>query len=225
MNVLWIMLVAGALMGLESTYMRIFGMRKIQYERYFTKRELYCGDEVEMVEVIANQKLTPVPWLRIESRMSAWLRFGQQENLDIREDLYHRSIFFLRSFRRIRRRHRVTCMRRGYYNMNSVTMSAGDILGLWNQTRHIGLDAALIVYPRLMNPDELPIPSRRWQGDCGGPTMDPARSLSHKRHPEYRSGDALRDVHWGATAGPESFRSRPGILPPRPGSCCSLTCS
>lgn len=200
MNVLWIMLVAGLLMGLESIYMRVFGMRKIQYERYFTKRELYCGDEVEMVEVIANRKLTPVPWLRIESRMSASLRFGQQENLDIREDLYHRSIFFLRSFRRIRRRHRVTCVRRGYYNMDSATMSAGDMLGLWSQSRHIGLNAELIVYPRLMNPDELPIPSRRWQGDVVVRRWILPDPYLINGIREYRPGDTLRDVHWGATA-------------------------
>lgn len=200
MNVLWIILVAGALMVLEMIYMRIFALRKIQYERFFTKRELYCGDEVEMVEVIANRKLTPVPWLRMESRMSPSLRFGQQENLDIREDLYHRSIFFLRSFRRIRRRHRVTCVRRGYFNMDSVTMSAGDLLGLWNQTRQISLNAELIVYPQLLSDDDLPIPSRKWQGDVVVRRWILPDPYLLNGIREYRHGDTLRDVHWGATA-------------------------
>jgi uncharacterized protein (DUF58 family) len=200
MNVLWVMMVAGVLMLIEMAYMHIFALRRIRYERFFTKRELYCGEEVEMVEIIANHKLTPVPWLRMESRMSASLRFGAQENLDIREDLYHRSVFFLRSHRRIRRRHRVTCTRRGYFNMDSVTMTAGDLLGLWSQSRQLDLSAELVVYPRLMNPDELPIPSRKWQGDVivrRWILPDPYLINGIR---EYRHGDTLRDVHWGATA-------------------------
>lgn len=200
MNIVWIVLVCLALVMLEVLYLRIVGLRRVSYTRYFTRRTLYCGEQVEMVEEIVNGKLSPVPWLRVESRMSASLRFGRQENLSIQGDMYHRSIFFLRGYRKVRRRHQVTCTRRGYYNMNSVTLSVGDLLGIWNQSKHLSMDAELIVYPRLLSLNELPIPSRRWQGDVVVRRWILPDYFLINGIRDYRPGDALRDVHWRATA-------------------------
>ena len=75
MNLFWLMLVLLALGCIQSFVFRRFGFKGVKYTREFSKRSVYEGEDVEMVEVIVNRKLLPVPWLRIESRISPDLHF------------------------------------------------------------------------------------------------------------------------------------------------------
>ena len=81
-----------------------------------------------MIETIVNDRLAVIPWLRIESRISPYLRFGRQDNLEVRGEMYHRSLFTVMPYQKIVRHHRVTFLRRGIYNVGTAALTAGDIL-------------------------------------------------------------------------------------------------
>ena len=107
MSVEWFIFVAVLITILQSYIFTKYGLRKIRYARYFNVPAVVEGQEVEMVEVISNEKLLPVPWLRVESKISANLEFQRQFNLDIQHQQFHKSLFSLTSYMRITRRHRV----------------------------------------------------------------------------------------------------------------------
>ncbi|MDD3243906.1 MAG: DUF58 domain-containing protein, partial [Eubacteriales bacterium] len=165
MNIVWIMAVAVVLAAAQVLVYRLWGMKNITYRRYFTKTAVYQGEKLQMVEVLGNMKLLPMPWIRLETRMSPNLRFGRQADLDINEDLYHHSVFAMGPYQRITRTHEVTCLKRGAYRMESVSLSCGDVFGFANtsQTRPLGLE--VLVYPPIGDFEMLRVPSRRWQGD------------------------------------------------------------
>ena len=203
MSVLWILVVAGALMLLQSVLFSLTNLRKLNYTRRFSRPSAYEGETVELIEVIRNAKPFPVPWLRVESRISPFLRFGRADEGEEREisaRQYHRSVFFLGPMSQVTRRHEVTCLKRGHYEVGSVALTAGDLVGLSQKSRQMALTCELDVYPRLLSEEELATPSTRWQGDLPVRRWilpDPFLTAGIR---DYRAGDPMRDIHWRATA-------------------------
>ncbi len=203
-NVVWIVVVSAVLAALQGILFSLFNLRKLTYKRYFSRRYVHEGEKLELVEVIRNVKLLPVPWLRAESRISPFLQFGSaaiNEEREISANRYHRSVFFMGPFSQITRRHHVTCLKRGHYDAGSVALTAGDLFGLSLKTRQLNIaDCALDVYPRLLSEDELGTPSTRWQGELTVKRWimpDPFLTSGVR---DYRSGDPQRDIHWRASA-------------------------
>jgi len=197
----WILILALLVLGwLKGWILKKFALKGLKFSRHFTGAAVYEGQTGELVEVLRNDRPLFLPWLRAESRISPHVRFGKQENLSVQVEMYHKSVFTLRPYQQITRRHRVHFLRRGAYDVGNVTLTAGDILGLG--TNHIELHekAEMLVYPRLLDAEQLPLPVSRLQGD-----------LIVRRHMitdpfyingirPYQAGDAPRDVHWPATA-------------------------
>lgn len=203
MQLPWLIISAVLLIGLVAAVYRRRALKGIRYERYFSKRAAFEGDEVEMIEVIANAKLLPLPWLRLESSIPAGLAFGKQSNLAIHAgEIYqnHSSLFHLRPYRQITRRHKVGCARRGLYRLESATMTTGDPLGLNSEVKRFPLDLELLVYPRAVPLEELPLPNHSWLGEVTVRRWiveDPFLTAGIRA---YRPGDPLSQINWKATA-------------------------
>ena len=203
MFVVWILISVGIAVLAQGMLLLLFGMKGISYDRKFSQRSVYEGERVEMVEVIRNRKILPVPWIRVESRLSPFLRFGrgaQGEEREISADQYHKSVFYLGSFSQITRHHEVTCLKRGHYEAGSVALTAGDLMAVWKKSRQMKLDCALDVYPRFLSEDELDTPSTRWQGELTVKRWIMPDPFLVSGIRDYQEGDPLRDVHWRASA-------------------------
>ncbi|PZD97062.1 DUF58 domain-containing protein [Paenibacillus sambharensis] len=199
----YLLLAAAALFLLQSLIFRRFSLRAIQYERSLSASACFVGDEIELIERLSNEKWLPVPWLRVESQFKSGLHFRSLANLDVsRGDIYqnHKSLFSLSPNMRITRRHSVTCLKRGLYRLESVSISAGDLFGLYPVTEQRAFDIRLIVYPDPMPLDELPVSSSSWQGDIAVKrwVVDDPFAVAGTR--EYRAGDSPKSINWSATA-------------------------
>lgn len=203
MQLTWLLINTAVLLGLISFLYKRAALKHVEYERHFSTKAAFQGEEVEMVERIVNRKLLPLPWVRLESMMAQGLVFGAQSNLDIRSGerfQNHISLFSLLPYRQIVRRHKVLCAKRGFYRFDSATMTAGDPVGLNQPTMRFPLSLTLTVYPEVIPYEELPLPSHSWLGDLAVRRWiveDPFLTAGTR---EYRSGDTLRLVNWKATA-------------------------
>lgn len=200
MTVFWLICTVVILVLVQVVYYSRCGLKNIRYDRYFSRERIFSGDSVELVEELVNDKLVPVPWARVESRVSPYLRFGSQKDLDVSMDRFHKSVFFLGSYKKITRRHQVTATHRGYYDCTLSSLTVGDLFGMVSKTKDMAVNARLFVYPELTPPDALPSEALEWQGDVSVRRwIDPDPILVCGIR-EYLPGDGLRDVHWGATA-------------------------
>src|SRR5690554_1182392 len=166
MGITWVIILCALIIVIQSFILGRYALARVSYTRDFNKTTCYVGDEVEIVEVITNAKPLPVIWLRMESTIDANLQFRGVTGIDIHEgekSQHHRSFFTLHPYRRIRRRHEVRCMKRGIYRLDSVVMTAGDLLGIKAHSRKITLQANLVVYPAIVPMQEVPLPSHNWQ--------------------------------------------------------------
>lgn len=199
----WILMVAAAVITLQALLYRKKALHKLEYNRYFSESKVACGDTIELIETIQNRKWLPLPWVRIESLLSAGLTFHKQHNLKVsRGSIYqnHRSLFQLTWHMRITRRHKLTCSKRGYYKLDTATLTSGDIFAVVQQNRSIPLDSTLIVLPKLIPIDNIRLPSHSWQGDIivrRWIIRDPFM-ISGVR--PYQQGDPMKWIHWKATA-------------------------
>ncbi|CAM4434739.1 uncharacterized protein (DUF58 family) [Paenibacillus endophyticus] len=203
MILFWFIVAAIFILGLQSRLFQRFVLRHMKYERRFTSKTSYSGEQVELVEEMANAKWLPVPWLRVESQLSTHLHFKQQENLTVSSgQLYqnHKSFFTLPPYTKIRRTHRITCAKRGWYKLQTVTLTGGDLLGMSHTSEQIALHGELLVYPK---PAEVPVhelPYHSWQGDQSVSRWiinDPF-IIAGVRH--YQAGDTFKQINWKATA-------------------------
>lgn len=200
MSLFVFLLVLGVAVGAYGTLLRRVGMKGLSCRRSFSVRTAFEGSEAELVEVVSNDRPLLVPWLRLESRVSPYVRFGRQENLDVAGEMYHRSLFSLMPYQRITRRHRVRLLRRGVYDVGNATLTVGDVVSQMQFAAEQQMSAPIIVYPRLLDDSALPEPLTRLVGE-----MTVERQL--QRDPflvrgirPYMMGDPVRDIHWPATA-------------------------
>ena len=200
MNVYYLLLVAAVLLGLQVWIFRRAGHKNIHVTRNFTKKRLFAGETLQMVEVIENRRLLPVPWLKLETRMPGELLFGRQENLEISGNRYHRSVFFLRPWQRVRRIHDIRALHRGYFQFSSYAMTVGDLVGLSRQTIEKSMEKSIVVYPKLLSREETALPASRWQGDAVVRRFINPDLFLYNGIRDYVPGDPIRDIHWRAYA-------------------------
>lgn len=217
MSVFWIIIIVAVIAGAQVAYYQKRGLKNVSYTRSFTKKRVFAGDETELVELLENNKLLPVPWVRVESRISPNLRFARQADHDVNMDTFHKSVFFLGAYSRITRRHRITCLRRGYYDCGRVSVVGGDLLGMAADREDLETACCLYVYPRVLRPEELPDSALKWQGDITVRRWILPDPILVNGIREYRAGDSVKDVHWGATArsGQLQVKTRDFTVSPR----------
>lgn len=208
MQTFWLFIVALALCSLQALIYRLVTRRALTYRRAFTQSGAFCGEHVEMVEVLENRSPLPIPFVRAESRISPHVRMGtgaaqetdEQDARMVAGDMYHRSLFFLRSFSRVTRRHPVALLHRGYFDAGSVTLTSGDLLGMSANVHSLDTGAAIAVYPAPCEPGEIPLPCRTFVGEMLVRRFiepDPFFMCGTR---DYRLGDEARFVNPRASA-------------------------
>jgi uncharacterized protein (DUF58 family) len=203
MSISWILIITVALFLLQHQLFARWGFRGLRIERTFSTTHCHAGDDIVMIETIVNRKLAPIPWLRLESTIHAGLHFAKISNLAVSSGALfqnHRSLFSLMPYTRIVRRHGVHCSKRGWYKLETVAASMGDLVGVQAASAIHRMQLELLVYPRLVSRDEIPLLSSRWQGDITVKRwiMPDPFLVSGAR--EYRFGDTMNSIHWKATA-------------------------
>ncbi|TXK78394.1 DUF58 domain-containing protein [Paenibacillus sp. N3.4] len=203
MGISWILIIAAVLYVLQHQVFTRLGFRGLRMERTFNKTHCHAGENIEMIETIVNNKLLPIPWLRLESTFHAGLHFAKQTNLEVSSGAIsqnHRSLFSLMPYTRIVRRHHIQCAKRGWYKLETAAAAIGDIVGIPAVSATHRFQSELLVYPPLVNYEDIPLPSSRWQGDIVVKRWimpDPFMTSGVR---EYRYGDTMSSIHWKATA-------------------------
>ncbi|RJE90212.1 DUF58 domain-containing protein [Paenibacillus sp. 1011MAR3C5] len=203
MYIFWFLLFTLAVIYGQGRMFKRLALRKLSYSRKFRQHTCFAGDEIELVEQLENRKSLPVPWLRVESQLPAQLQFRQGENIEVSSgSLYqnHRSFFSLGSYKRLTRTHSIKALKRGCYRLNSVTMTGGDLLGVFLNHTQFQLNDELVVYPR---PADVPfhlLPSRSMQGEYTVKRFIVPDPFVVAGSREYQPGDSMKQINWKASA-------------------------
>lgn len=199
------MSVANFVLGLVILYLLWtlsidLGLKKLSCWRSFSRDRFFEGESGELVEVVRNDTIFMIPWLRVETCISPNLRLGRQDNLQVSGEMYYCSFFTLMPHQQIRRRHRVTFLKRGFYDLGNAALTTGDAMGAMTFMASQKLSTPVLVYPRLMDPEELPLPVSRHLGELVRRQQLLSDPFLIRGIRGYQPGDPVRDIHWPATA-------------------------
>ena len=122
-----------------------YSLKHLSCTRAFSRPAVFEGEEAELVEVVRNDNPFIIPWLRVESRISPFLRLGRQDNLHVSGDMYYCSLFTMMPYQQVRRRHHVRFLHRGSYDLGNASLSAGDMMGLSTFHRNQALTVPVLV--------------------------------------------------------------------------------
>lgn len=200
MTILLVMFTILSIAALQGVLFLFFGFKKVTYSRHFSAKSAFVGEHITMVEEISNNKMLPISWLKVESRMPRALSFGAQDNLTISSGMYHKSIFFMGAYKKIIRTHYISCVHRGRINLKSAAISAGTFLGFSQMTKDYPLNAQITIYPRLLSFDDIPKLSKQLLGEIIVKRWISPDPFLINGIRSYSYGDNSKDVHWGATA-------------------------
>lgn len=200
MNALiWIVVII-ALYAISVLLLKFVALRGLVCTRSLRRAAVFEGEEDEMFEVVRNDRPMIVPWLRVENRVSPYIRFGRQDNLNISDHTQVCSLFFLMPYQQIRRRHRVRFLHRGEYDLGSASLTAGDLFGFVEAHREQEMHVPMLVYPRLLEESELPAPLTMLMDEVVARRQLLTDPFLVRGIRPYQPGDPVRDIHWPATA-------------------------
>lgn len=201
MTVGWLIFIGIAAVFAQSAVFFRLSYKKLDYRRFWSEEQVNEGDSLEMIELLENRKILPLPFLKAESRISPGVEFfGTETNEALPGETFHKSVFFVGGMSRIKRRHRVHCVLRGVYVLDNAYLTSGDLFGTSPALREITGRSTLYVCPKPLAFDEIPSAALEWQGEIITKRWinpDPALVMGVR---PLEPGDPFRLIHHGASA-------------------------
>ncbi|MEX2431332.1 MAG: DUF58 domain-containing protein, partial [Dehalococcoidia bacterium] len=187
-----------------------FALERLDYTRSVTPSRVFFGETATLELSIANRKVLPLPWVQIEDEVPVEVEFPPAAAVSSANP--HRAVLStllsMGWYRRVGRRYRVQCMKRGAFTFGPATVRSGDIFG-FNKTERVDEGVSrLLVYPRIVPLEDLGLPSREIFGDLRVRRHlfeDPVRVASVR---DYAYGDPLKRIHWKASARLQRLQTR-----------------
>lgn len=163
-------------------------VRNVKLNRLYDQNA-FLGEQVEVSLTITNKSWLPIPWLRAVESVPPVLMVGQGAN----------RVLAFRSRESKNLTYHVKAMRRGFYRLGPLIISAGDYFGIRELTSRLPADY-LTVFPRIVPFSQLGLPSRLPYGLISTRHRlfeDPARPIGIR---DYHSGDSIRHINWKVSA-------------------------
>ncbi|MBO5702742.1 MAG: DUF58 domain-containing protein [Clostridia bacterium] len=192
----WLAVAVVIFLILRKIYLRIRenNLCNITYTREFTEKGVYAGDEVELIETVVNNGFFPLLAVDIEAYLYNELRLQGFEPPKKDGMQYFISRFNLWPYMRIRRRHKLVCLKRGHYQLQSavVRKKLGEEV--------FECPAEIYVYPKPFEIDPALPAVSMMQGDERALRQLFADPFSISGVRDYRFGDPVSQINFKASA-------------------------
>lgn len=177
-----------------------YGMKNLDYKCYFSTNTAVEGDEIQLIEIITNNKILPLPWFKSEISTSKYLDFANSQSEITDQSRFVPSFFMLRSFSKVQRTWNVKCLKRGVFTIDTVPLVSTDLFGSKNLSMAVKINTSIVVFPKPFEYEDLNVSSNFFYGEIMVKRFilpDPFYTLGVR---EYTSVDTMNKINWKATA-------------------------
>lgn len=103
----------------------------LSVEIRFSSDHAVKGDEIELIETVANRKYLPLPYIYVKFQTDKSLFFlGKDGSNAVSDKAYRNDVFSLMNYQQAVRRIQLRCTKRGIYRIRNVQMvSTGAFMG------------------------------------------------------------------------------------------------
>ena len=181
--VVLIMLIGAGLVywAVGQLYARYWN-KGLSVEIRFSSDHAVKGDEIELIETVANRKYLPLPYIYVKFQTDKSLFFlGKDGSNAVSDKAYRNDVFSLMNYQQAVRRIPLRCTKRGIYRIRNVQMvSTGD--------------------PKTADTDRLAVPFFQMMGTVERNKYLYEDHFMFRGIREYQSYDSMNQVNWTATA-------------------------
>ncbi len=177
--------------------------------------EVFEDEDVYFYGEVANDKALPLPFLKVNDDLPDGLYFhfvdpvkDKKTGQTVMKDTYEgqvQSIYVLESFQKISRRWRVTCKKRGVYDLGDALLLTNDLFGLNGNSFSASTLPGFRPYHLTVLPKSIDLTTTFVAAD--GMTGDVITNHSLLTDPlmragtrDYRPDDPQRSINWKSTA-------------------------
>ena len=185
--------------ALHSFYLAVWD-KKLSASIYFTKRTVTEGDELTLVEEVANAKRIPIPVLIMEYKLNRNIRMHGNENASVTDRTNVIEYFSLGPREKVLREHRLTAEKRGYYRIDSSDIEVPELFSGKRGYMHLVQDTDLIVFPRMLSFDYFQGISERLLGESLARRRMYEDVFSFRGIRAYAPTDPMSSINWKASA-------------------------
>lgn len=144
----------------------IYVLQRILYERYwdrnlkvslsFETASVSEGEKTYLVECVENNKVLPIPLLRVKFSASRYFLFGKEQNSVVTDQYYRHNVYSMASYQRITRKYPFTCTKRGCYSIHHIDLISRDLFLSGILANQLTCDSMLYVFPGTVPMEQLP---------------------------------------------------------------------
>ncbi len=198
MELVVLIIIVSAVWWLQSLIYKKYAFHALHYTCRFDKGEATAGEQIELIEVVENNKILPLPWFKAEINTSKWLDFPKSEVTD--RTRFLASFFTVRSYQKVTRSWKVKCLKRGVFHIEKIILVSSDLLHGTMLSRSAPAGSTVMVLPVPLNLEDAFISLTRPMGERIIRRFilpDPFYIAGVR---EYTDRDPVSHIHWSATA-------------------------
>ena len=179
-----------------------FAFRDVTHSRSLSRHRAFIGDTLDYTISLTNEKIVPLIWVDIQDSFPAELELLGASLRGTGTELTkeHRITSSLLPYQRVSWKYSLRCDHRGYHRIGPARLRSGDIFGFTAAEVHLTQVEHLLVYPRLVELEQLVWPSEHPLGESKGHLpiyQDSSRFIGLR---DYDPSDPMKHIDWKATA-------------------------
>ena len=177
-----------------------YWFRGLESEVRFSRDYIECGESAELIEIVTNDKLMPLPVFHLKFSVDKSLRFDDTANSNV-TDLYHKNeLFCMLGHQRVTRRLTFAGSARGTFAIKNASILVRDYFMTGNFAAKLKYNDVIYVFPKKINTDRFRLIFRGILGEIEAKQSIVEDSLSFRGIREYQPFDAYRSINWKQSA-------------------------
>ena len=201
----WLLIVVGSLViiiWLLTKFWNRFAFKEVTHTRSLSRHRAFVGDTLDYTVSLTNEKIVPLIWVDIQDSFPADLELNGASLRGSGAELTreHRITTSLLPYQRVSWKYSLRCDERGYHRIGPVRLRSGDIFGFTAAEVQMTDVEYLLVYPRIVELDQLVWPAEHPLGESKGNLpiyQDSSRFIGLR---DYDPSDPMKHIDWKATA-------------------------
>ena len=200
-----LLLVLGSMvivMALTARLWEKYAFRRVTHERTLSQNRAFIGDTLDYTVTLYNDKVLPLIWVDMEDPFPEGLELigGKLKGTGIEINRQHSIATSLLPYQKASWKYTMKCTARGYHRIGPVRLRSGDIFGFSSVEVHLKDLEHVLVYPRVVDLDQLIFPEQHPIGEAKGMRplyQDQSRFLGLR---DYLPTDPMKHIDWKASA-------------------------
>ncbi len=208
-----LLLVVGSMvivMALTARLWEKYAFRRVTHQRTLSQTRAFIGDTLDYTVTLINDKVLPLIWVDMEDPFPEGLELigGKLRGTGVEINRQHSIATSLLPYQKVSWKYTMKCAARGYHRIGPVRLRSGDIFGFSSVEVHLKDLEHVLVYPRVVDLEELIFPEQHPIGEARGKRplyQDQSRFLALR---DYHPSDPMKHIDWKASARRQSLQTK-----------------